>query len=272
MLPEAKQGGGADTTGTAADRRRTAQTQAAGRIRMERIDDLERNGLKLIQNPEKFCFGIDAVLLTGFARIKPGAAVVDIGSGTGIIPILLTSKSEGRLFYGLELQEDMAEMSMRSVALNHLEDKVKIICCDVRESSRVIPNETVDAVTCNPPYMNELHGLKNPDEALAIARHEIRCTLEDVIREGSRMLKTGGKYFMVHRPQRLTEIFETFRRHGLEPKRIRFVHPYADREANLVLIEAAKGGGIFLKCEPPLIVYKAPGEYVDEVKEIYYGR
>lgn len=237
---------------------------------MERIDDLERDNLKIIQNPDKFCFGMDAVLLTGFAAVKPGETMVDIGTGNGVIPILMTSKGEGIMHYGLEIQEDMAEMAERSVKLNHLEEKVKIICCDVRESSDVIKNHSIDVVTCNPPYMNDEHGLKNDNRSLAIARHEITMTLDDAIREGCRMLRSGGRYYMVHRPHRLVDILETMRKYRLEPKRMRMVYPFADKEANMVLIEAFKDGKPFLKIEKPLIVYKGRDEYTDEVKKLYY--
>ena len=250
---------------------RTTDRRTVRRNPMERIDDLERDGLKLIQNPDKFCFGIDAVVLTGFAKVKPGEIMVDIGTGTGVIPILMTKKGEGKQYYGIEIQEDMAEMAGRSVTLNGLDDKVKIINCDVNKSQEFIANQAADVITCNPPYMNDAHGLKNENEALAIARHEIACTLEDVIREGSRMLKSGGRYYMIHRPHRLMDILTTMRRYRLEPKRMRLVHPFADKEANMVLIEAAKDGGTFMKVEAPLIVYKAPGEYNEEVKKIYYG-
>ena len=238
---------------------------------MERIDDLERDGLKIIQNPEKFCFGMDAVLLTGFARLKPGEVMVDIGTGTGVIPILMTSKGEGSMHYGIEIQEDMAEMASRSVVLNGLEDKVRIICCDVNNSSDMILNQMADVVTCNPPYMNDEHGLKNENRSLALSRHEIACTLDDVIREGHRMLKTGGRYYMVHRPHRLMDVLTTMRKYRLEPKRMRMVYPFEDKEANMVLIEAVKDGKPFLKAERPLIVYRSPGEYTEEVKQLYYG-
>ena len=237
---------------------------------MERIDDLERDNLRIIQNPDKFCFGIDAVLLTGFARLKPGETMVDIGTGNGVVPILMTSKGEGIMHYGLEIQEDMAEMASRSVELNHLNDKVKIYCCDVNKSSEVIANSSMDVVTCNPPYMNDEHGLKNDNPSLAIARHEITMTLEDAIREGCRMLKSGGRYYMVHRPHRLMDVITTMRKHRLEPKRMRMVHPFEDKEANMVLIEAVKDGKPFLKVERPLIVYRTRGEYTEEVKKLYY--
>ena len=188
---------------------------------MERIDDLERDGLKIIQNPDKFCFGMDAVLLTGFAKVRPGEVLVDIGTGTGVIPILMTSKGEGRMHYGLEIQEDMAEMASRSVTLNKLDEKVRIVCCDVNKSSGIIPNQSADVVTCNPPYMNDEHGLKNENRSLALSRHEIACTLEDVVREGCRMLKSGGRYYMVHRPHRLMDILTVMRSYKMATSHVK---------------------------------------------------
>lgn len=235
----------------------------------ERIDDLERSGLKIIQNPEKFCFGIDAVLLSGFARIKEGELIADIGTGTGIIPILLTAKSRGRKFIGIEIQEDMANMAKRSVALNKLEDRVEILCRDIKEIGEEIRSSSLDAVLSNPPYMVASGGIVNPDEGLAIARHEIKCSLSDILRESGRMLKKGGRLYMVHRPHRLSKIICGMREYALEAKRIRLVHPYKEKPANLVLIEAAKGGGVWMDVEPPLIIYEAPGKYTQEILDVY---
>jgi len=235
----------------------------------ERLDDLEQSNLKIIQNPSKFCFGMDAVLLTGFIKIKVNEEVVDLGTGTGIIPILLTAKTKAKHYYALEIQADMADMAARSVAYNHIEDKIDVICGDIKEASKLLKSGNFDVVTCNPPYMNDMHGLKNPDEALAIARHEIKCNLDDIIREGAKLLKSGGRYYMVHRPHRLIEIFMTMKNYGLEPKRICMVHPYADKEANMVLIEAVKGGGAWMKVEAPIVVYKEPGKYTQQIYDIY---
>ena len=235
----------------------------------ERIDDLQRNGYGIIQNPEKFCFGMDAVLLSGFAQVKKGARVIDLGTGTGIIPILLSAKTEGREFYGMEIQEESYDMAKRSVAMNHLEDRVHIIQGDLCQASSTMGKAQFDVVTCNPPYMNQNHGLKNPGDAKAIARHEILCTLEDVIRESCLLLKPGGHLFMVHRPHRLAEIFECMHRYHMEPKRMKMVHPYVSEDANMVLIEAVRGGNSWMKVEAPLIVYKEPGVYMDEIYEIY---
>ena len=234
----------------------------------ERIDELQRNGYRIIQNEKKFCFGMDAVLLSGFARAGKGERVLDLGTGTGIIPILMEAKTEGESFTGLEIQEEMAEMAARSVKLNGLEEKVSIIQGDLKEASKRFGKASFDVVTCNPPYMNQNHGLKNPDEPKAIARHELLCSFEDVAREAAALLKSGGRLYLVHRPHRLTEIFETLRAHKLEPKRMKFVHPFADAEANMVLIEAFRGGRPQMRVEAPVIVYEKPGVYTNEIYEI----
>lgn len=235
----------------------------------ERIDELHRNQYKIIQNPEKFCFGMDAVLLSGFARVKAGECVLDLGTGTGIIPILLEAKTEGKEFKALEIQEDSADMAGRSVLLNGLENKIEIILGDLKDASGIFGASSFDVVTVNPPYMNHSHGLVNPDQPKAIARHEILCTLEDVIREGTKVLKPGGRLYMVHRPFRLAEIINTMERHRLEPKRMKLVHPYVDKDANMVLLEAVRGGRSMLKVEKPLIVYEEPGKYTEEIHHIY---
>ena len=235
----------------------------------ERLDDLQRNGLKIIQKTDGFCFGMDAVLLSGFASVKPGERALDLGTGTGIIPLLLSAKTKGDHFTGLEIQTEIMKMAQRSVALNGLEKKIDIIQGDIKEASRIFGAASFDVVTSNPPYMNEAHGLKNPGDVKAISRHEVLCTLEDVVREGTKALKPGGRFYMGHRPHRLAEIITVMRQYKLEPKRMKFVHPFADKDANMVLIEAVRGGGAWLKLEPPVIVYKEPGVYTDEIYEIY---
>ena len=235
----------------------------------ERLDDLQRNGLRIIQKTDGFCFGMDAVLLSGFASVKPGERALDLGTGTGIIPLLLSAKTKGDHFTGLEIQTEIMKMAQRSVALNGLEKKIDIIQGDIKEASRIFGAASFDVVTSNPPYMNDAHGLKNPGDVKAISRHEVLCTLEDVVREGTKALKPGGRFYMVHRPHRLAEIITVMRQYKLEPKRMKFVHPFADKDANMVLIEAVRGGGAWLKLEPPVIVYKEPGVYTDEIYSIY---
>ncbi len=235
----------------------------------ERIDDLQRNGYGVIQRKGAFCFGMDAVLLSGFAAVKTGETALDLGTGTGIIPILLEAKTEGRHFTGLEIQEESADMARRSVAYNHLEDKVEIVTGDIKEAGSLFPLASFDVVTSNPPYMNQSHGLKNPGEPKAIARHEVLCTLDDVIGQGARLLRSGGRFYMVHRPRRLVEIIETFTRHGLEPKRMKYVHPYTNRPANMVLIEAVRGGGPHMQVEAPIIVFDQNGSYSQEIRTTY---
>ena len=235
----------------------------------ERLDDLQRNGLKIIQKTDGFCFGMDAVLLSGFASVKPGERALDLGTGTGIIPLLLSAKTKGDHFTGLEIQTEIMKMAQRSVALNGLEKKIDIIQGDIKEASRIFGAASFDVVTSNPPYMNDAHGLKNPGDVKAISRHEVLCTLEDVVREGTKALKPGGRFYMVHRPHRLAEIITVMRQYKLEPKRMKFVHPFADKDAKMVLIEAVRGGGAWLKLDPPVIVYKEPGVYTDEIYEIY---
>lgn len=235
----------------------------------ERVDDLQRNGYRIIQRTDGFCFGMDAVLLSGFAMVKKGERALDLGTGTGIIPILLEAKTEGEHFSALEIQREVADMARRSVSLNGLEEKIQIVEGDIREASQIFGAASFDVVTSNPPYMNDAHGLKNPDLPKAIARHEVLCTLDDVVREASRVLKIGGRFYMVHRPHRLAEIITVLRGYKLEPKRMKMVHPFADRDANMVLIEAVKGGGVFLKMEAPVIVFKEPGVYADEIRDVY---
>lgn len=235
----------------------------------ERIDDLERNGYRIIQNKKGFCFGIDAVLLSGFMKVKSSDRVMDLGTGTGILPLLIRAKYGARDITGLELQEDSADMAARSVALNKLEEDIKIVCGDIREADRMFEKCSFDVVCSNPPYMKNNGGIENPDERKAIARHEIKCSFEDVAYQAAALLKNNGKFFLVHRPEQLARIMEVLRSNALEPKRMRLVHSYADDKAVLVLIEASKGGNTFMKVENPLIIYKEKNVYSDEIKEIY---
>ena len=212
---------------------------------------------------------MDAVLLSGFAQVKKDERALDLGSGTGIIPLLLSAKTEGIHFTGLEIQEESADMARRSVALNGLEEKIKIVTGDIKDASARFGASSFDVITTNPPYMIGDHGLKNDNEAKTIARHEILCDLEDVLRESSRILKTHGRFYMVHRPFRLAEILGKMSEYRLEPKRMRLVYPYIDKEPNMVLIEGLKDGRARMTVEKPLIVYREPGVYMPEIYDIY---
>ncbi|WP_288616857.1 tRNA1(Val) (adenine(37)-N6)-methyltransferase [Eubacterium ramulus] len=235
----------------------------------ERIDELQRNGYRIIQNPERFCFGMDAVLLSGFARAKKQERCLDLGCGNGIIPILMEAKTEGKHFTGLEIQPESADMARRSVALNGLQDRIDIVEGDIKDASKIFGASSFHVVTTNPPYMTAQHGLTNVYEAKTIARHEVLCNLEDIIRESARLLMPGGRFYMVHRPFRLAEIISLMVQYRIEPKRMRLVYPYVDREPNMVLIEGLRGGKSRMTVEKPLIVYKEPGKYTDEIYDVY---
>ncbi len=235
----------------------------------ERIDDLQKDGLLLIQDPRKFCFGIDAVLLSDFASACDGENVLDLGTGTGIIPILMSAKTKANRLVGLEIQEESAEMAARSVVLNNLEDRVSIVCGDVKKAQDYFSAASFHVITSNPPYMIGEHGLQNGNVPKAIARHEVLCDFHDIAKAASYALAPGGKLFLIHRPFRIPELFATMQEYKLEPKRMRLVYPYVDKEPNLVLIEATKGGKPRMTVEKPLIIYKNPGEYTDEVYQIY---
>ena len=235
----------------------------------ERLDDLQVNGYEIIQHPGKFCFGMDAVLLANFARVKKHERVLDLGTGTGIIPILLTAKTEGEDFTGLEIQEESADMARRSVIHNRLEEKVKIVTGDIKEAANIFGPVSFDVITTNPPYMIGHHGIANALDTKAIARHEVLCTLDDILRESARLLKPKGRFYMVHRPFRLAEIMTKMVQAGIEPKRMRLVHPFIDKEPNMVLIEGLRGGNSRVTIEPPLVVYKEVGVYNEELLKEY---
>ncbi len=235
----------------------------------ERVDCLQRKGYRIIQDPGKFCFGMDAVLLSDFAKANEDDRVLDIGTGTGIIPILMEARYGGSRYTGLEIQEESADMASRSVALNQLEDKISIVTGDIKEAETYFEAASFDVITCNPPYMIGQHGLANPEEPKAIARHEVKCTLEDIIKKSAKLLVPGGKFYMVHRPFRLAEIMTYMSEYKIEPKRMRLVYPYVDKEPNMVLIEGARGGKSRITVEKPLIVYESPGKYTREILDIY---
>lgn len=235
----------------------------------ERIDELQRNGYRIIQDPDRFCFGMDAVLLSGFAMAREGDRVLDLGTGTGIIPILMEAKTKASEFKALEIQEESADMARRSMALNGLEGKIQIITGDIKEADQIFKLSSFDVITCNPPYMIGQHGLVNPGGPKAIARHEVLCTLEDVVKQTARLLKPGGSFYMVHRPFRLAEIISLLVSYRLEPKRMQLVYPFVDKEPNMVLIQAVRGGKSRMTVEKPLIVYEKPGIYTKDIHEVY---
>ena len=235
----------------------------------ERIDDLNIKDYKIIQNKKQFCFGMDAVLLSSFTKVKEKEKVLDLGTGNGVIPILLSAKTKGRHFTGLEIQEYNVDMTKRSLSINNLNNEIDIILGDIKEASQIFGLASFDVVTSNPPYMTANHGLVNPDKNKAIARHEILCTLEDLIRETSKLLKPNGRFYLVHRPFRLVEILNTLSGFNLQAKRMRMVHPYIDSEPNMVLIESVKGAKSRIKVEAPLIVYKEKNKYTKEIYDIY---
>ena len=262
----------------------------------ERAVDLQRSNLWLLQDPERFCFGMDAVLLSAYTEIKAGERCLDMGTGTGILPLLLSAKTDAAELVGLEIQPESVDMARRSVAMNialrgeeaeaetqvstenetpasqqsrPVLGRVRIEEGDIKEASAIFGRGSFDVVTCNPPYMTGGHGIVNPADAKAIARHEILCTLDDVCREAAAVLVPGGRFYMVHRPFRLAEIFATAAKYNLEPKRMRLVYPYKDREPNMVLIGFVRGGRPRIEVEKPLILWEREGEYTGEVKELY---
>lgn len=238
----------------------TSETRASLIKSGERLDDLQLNGLELIQDPNKFCFGVDAVFLSDFVRVKPGETVLDMGTGNGIIPVLLSAKTQGKKFTGLEIQPDTAEMARRSVRLNHLEERIEIVTGDIKEAAEIFKPAFFDVITTNPPYMPAEHGLRNPDSARAIARHEVMCSLDDILRESMRLLQDKGRFYMIHRPFRLTEIMIKMNQYKIEPKRIQFIYPYIDKEPAMVLIEGVRGARSRVTVEPPIIIYNRPAE------------
>lgn len=235
----------------------------------ESLCDLQRNGYQIIQDKDKFCFGMDAVLLSSFAEVREGERAIDFGTGTGVIPVLLESKTDGQSFVGLEIQPESVDMAERSVKMNNLEDKIEIVEGDIKKASEFFGKDSFDVVVTNPPYMSENNGLENPDAPKAIARHEVKCTLEDVIREAAAVLKPQGRFYMIHRPRRLADAMELMREYKIEPKRIRMVYPYVDKPSNMVLIEGARGGKPMMNIEEPLIVYEEPNVYTQDILDIY---
>ena len=236
----------------------------------ERVDDLEYKGLKIIQNKNGFCFGIDSVLLSDFAKeIRNNSKVLDLGTGTGILCILLSAKTKLQKIYGIDVQEEVVEMAKRSVKLNNLEEKIEIIHKNIKELGEIFEKNSFDSIVTNPPYKKSNTGRANEKENKFISRHEVTATLEDFIKISFELLKDKGSIYMVHRPERLAEIIFTLKKYKLEPKIIRFVHSTYEEEPKLVLIKSVKNAKEFLKVESPLFVYNNKGEYTKEILEIY---
>ncbi|WP_026885244.1 tRNA1(Val) (adenine(37)-N6)-methyltransferase [Clostridium beijerinckii] len=236
----------------------------------ETVDDLQLKGLNLIQKKEGFKFGIDAVLLSDFACIKNKHKVMDLCTGTGIIPFLIYGKYTPDCIYGLEIQENMVDMAKRSVKLNELEGNLYFVNEDLKNIDYLKKLEKFDVVTVNPPYKLNNSGIINPNDKLAIARHEILCNLEDVISAARILLKDNGRLFMIHRPERLADIFILMRKYKIEPKRVKMIHPKMGKAPNIVLVEGQRDGGAYLKWEAPLYVYDEDGKYTKEIDSIYW--
>lgn len=237
----------------------------------EVLDDLQ-NSYYIIQKNDGFKFGTDAVLLSDFAKDCGKNKILDLCSGTGIIPILLAAKTNAQEIYGLEIQEEMWEMSCRSVKYNKLEDRVKPVLGDLKNCKKLFTPHSFGAVTCNPPYMKSGSNVKNIPESIMISRHECMCDIEDVIKAAADMLTFKGSFYMVHRPSRIADIICAMRKFSVEPKLIRFVHPYEGKEPVLVLIKGTYHGGSDLKIMPPMYIYEKDGRYTEELDIIYKGQ
>lgn len=284
----------------------------------ERVDDLQRNGLRILQDPARFCFGMDAVLLASYVQMKKARRALDLGTGNGILPLLLSARTDCARLTGLEIQPASADLAARSVALNGLEDRIDIVQGDIREAGRLFKAASFDFITCNPPYRpvgaGRVSGKKQPADVSAvgseeqklpvgtggvsgkkqpasdvktagqilpadtvsaldpraIARHELLCTLDDVVSAAAKLLRPGGHFYLVHRPLRLAEILTKLTLAGLEPKRMRLVYPHVDEAPNMVLLDCVRGGAPELRVEPPLIVYEKDGSYTPELRRLYY--
>lgn len=235
----------------------------------ERIDDLQIKGYRIIQDNNGFCFGMDAVLIANYAEFRKNDKVVDLGTGTGIIPLIIDAKNNLKKIYGIEIQEEVADMARRSLELNGLGERIEILNTDIKHCLEHLEKNTFDAVVSNPPYMSMGEGLLNETDKKQISRHEIACNIDDIARIASQLLRHNGKFYLVHRPSRLVDIFESLRKYKLEPKSMRFVHPRASKAPNLVLIKCIKASRPELKIENPLYVYNEDGSYTEEIHEIY---
>lgn len=238
----------------------------------ERIDDLQYKGLKIIQDNSGFCFGIDSIILTEFAKdIRENAIVIDMGTGTGVIGTLLCEKTKLKKVIGIEIQQDVADMAIRSIKMNKLEEKFEVVNQNIKDifEKKVLSKNYADVVITNPPYKKYGEGLQNVNKKKLISRHEITATLSDFIETAAKLLKDKGSFYMVHKPERLADIIEIMRKNKIEPKKIRLVYPNKEKKCNLILIKGIKGGNKFLEIESPLCVYDDNGEYSKEIKDIY---
>ncbi|MBD9158387.1 MAG: tRNA1(Val) (adenine(37)-N6)-methyltransferase [Clostridiales bacterium] len=236
----------------------------------ERIDDLEFKGLKIIQNEKGFCFGMDSVLLSDFAKnMKNNSTVLDLGTGTGIIPILLCGKTNLKKVVGIEIQQDVANMAKRSSQLNNLQDRFEVVNTNIIDLKNIYEKQSFDVIVTNPPYKKENTGITNENEAKLISRHEITANLEDFISISKDLLKDKGEFYMVHRPERLVDILSLMRKYKIEPKILKFVSPNKNKEPNLILIKGIKNANSFLKVEKNLYVYNEDGKYTNEILKIY---
>ena len=236
----------------------------------ERFDDLEYKNLKIIQKKDGFCFGIDSILLSDFSKnIKENSKVLDLGTGTGIIATLLCGKTKLKKIIGIEIQKEIADMAKRSIKLNKLENKFEIFNENIINLEKIFEKNSIDAIVTNPPYKKKNSGIINENEKKLISRHEITATLEDFIKISQKLLKNNGEFYMVHRPERLVDIFEIMRKYKIEPKIIRFVHSNINKESKLVLIKGVKNAKPFLKIEKNLYIYNENGNYSDEILKIY---
>lgn len=235
----------------------------------ESLDDLQLDGIHIIQKKEGFRFGVDAVLLANFANVKPKHNVIDLCTGTGIVPLIIKGKKKPKSVTGVEIQSDFVEMANRTKKINNFEDDINFIEGDLKDNALIKSLEKADVITVNPPYKLQNAGIVNPTDKLSIARHEIMCTLEDVIKTSRKLLKDNGRLYMIHRPERLADIFCLMRKYKIEPKRVRMIHPNSKKAPNIVLVEGQRDGGAFLKWEPALFVYDDEGNYSQEINEIY---
>lgn len=235
----------------------------------ETLDDLVCQGLKIIQHEEGYRFAIDSVLLSNFVKAGKKDRVIDLGTGSGVIPILLSAKTNAKEILGIEILEETYDRATRSIKMNGLEGRIKILHGDLKDAPRILGPESFTTVVTNPPYMTLKEGKPSPHRHIAIARHEVAATLQDVIKTARALLCFGGRFYMVYRTIRITDALYTLREQGLEPKTIRFIHPQAQKAPNLFLIMAQKGGGPGVKMMSPLIVYRDDGGYTEEIKQIY---